>query len=523
MGIDIGSYSSKGVVVDASGYVLAYREISHGMEHPRPGFFEHDAEDVWWGDFCRLSRSLLGIGDADGIRGYGGSVSPASIRGVGSSALGGDCLPVDESFTPLRKAILYGIDSRCSLEIEEMTRMYGREGVRRLFGRPICTGDVAAKILWLKKHEPDIHKSAKYFLTGSSFLTTRLTGNCTVDRFLGMASFRPLYDENGRILKEMCSPYCRPDQLAPGMEAAEIAGYVTEAAASATGIWQGTPVITGTGDSAAEAVSAGVLKPGELMIQFGSSLFFYFCTERLIEDDRVRGNTFVIPGTYSLAAGTNNSGTLQTWYRNVFFPELENEHAGAADISLQAAQDRSPQEVSPFARMMEGLEEIPPGSEGLITLPYFAGERTPINDPLAKGVIFGLTLSHTRRHLYRSALEGIGFSAAQHIEIFREHGLPVEKIHAVGGGAKNLLWMKMIADITGVPVSIGRVTAGASYGDALMAAIGCGQYQTFSDLESVLGERERILPDEERTRLYVPYYHAFCSLYDSTKTLMHQF
>ncbi|MEI3350274.1 MAG: FGGY-family carbohydrate kinase [Clostridium sp.] len=154
------------------------------------------------------------------------------------------------------------------------------------------------------------------------------------------------------------------------------------------------------------------------MVQFGSSLFFYCCADQLIQDERVRGNPFLIPETYSVAAGTNNGGTLQKWYLEQLFSEcLEKEKTAG---------------LNAYEEMMKGISEIAPGSDGLITLPYFAGERTPLNDPDARGMIVGLSLSHTKRHLYRSALEGIGYSVAQHIDIFRENGLPVKRIAAAG-------------------------------------------------------------------------------------------
>ena len=498
LGIDIGTFSSKGVLVGEDGRLKARASVAHTMDNPAPGYFEQDAEQIWWGDFCKLSRELIQTSD----------ISPEEIGAVGASTLGADCLPVDEEGKPLRKAILYGIDARCTEEMEEMTSYYGEERVQELFGRPICSGDVAAKILWLKKNEPEVYKKACKFLTGSSYVTAKLTGNYTVDRFLGIASFRPFYQMDGTIREEMCDPICSPSQLAEGHAVTDIAGRVTEAAAAETGLAPGTPVIVGTGDSAAEAISTGVLSPGDLMVQFGSSLFFYCCTDRMVTDERVRGNSFVIPGRYSIAAGTNNAGTLQNWYRDTLFSDC-----------LQAEETEA---GSSFAQMMEGIEEIEPGSEGLVTLPYFAGERTPINDPAARGMVFGLTLNHTRKHLYRSALEGIVFSILQHIEIFREKGIEPTRILAAGGGTKNPVWMQMTADITGIPVAVGEETAGACYGDALMAAIGVGHFKGFEELRDIINIKRIYTPDENRTKLYRPYYELFCRLYEDNKDSLHR-
>ena len=498
IGIDIGTSQSKGVIMDQSCRIVHQASVDHTMEHPQPGFYEHDAQQVWWGDFCILSRRLL---EESGI-------DPAEIAGVGGSTLGSDCLPVDEACRPLRKAILYGIDARAQEEIRWLEDYYGPERVRELFGRPICSGDVAPKILWIKRHEPEVYARTYKLLTGSSYLTAKLTGEYVVDQFLGQASFRPLYRPDGTIREEECGLYCRPEQLAQTRQVHAIAGYVTEQAAQETGLRPGTPVITGTGDSSAEAISTGVLAPGDMMLQFGSTLFLYYCSERLVEDDRMRGNNFLIPGTFSLAGGTNTCGALTQWYRDVLFPDFLREEQEGGE--------------SAFSRMPQGLEQIPPGCGGLITLPYFAGERTPINDPNARGVIFGLNLSHTRQHLYRSALEGIGFSLRQHLDVIRSHQLPVRKLMAVGGGTKNPQWMQIVSDILGQPLQVAAVSVGAAYGDALMAALGTGRFTDFSQLQSVLSVERVYQPDQERHRAYQPYYEMYQELYLQTKELMHR-
>lgn len=497
LGIDVGTYSSKGVLTDESGKVVSRAVTHHGMENPEPGYYEQDADKVWWNDFCILSKMLL----------QQSGVEPEKIACVGGSTLGADCLPVDKDGHPLRKAILYGIDARCVEEMEYLSQYYGTEKVKKLFGRPICSGDVSAKILWIKNHEPEVYRRTHKFLTGSSYLTFKLTGKYVIDTFLGMASFRPLYYPDGSIHKEMCKPICMPEQLAEGMPVTHICGTVTKQAAKETGLKEGTPVITGTGDSAAEAISVGVLAPGDLMVQFGSSLFFYCCADRLIQDERVRGNPFLISETYSVAAGTNNGGTLQKWYLEQLFSEcLEKEKTAG---------------LNAYEEMMKGISEIAPGSDGLITLPYFAGERTPLNDPDARGMIVGLSLSHTKRHLYRSALEGIGYSVAQHIDIFRENGLPVKRIAAAGGGTKNAVWMQMVADIAGVSLETPKEDIGAAYGDALMAAIGVGFYQGFSDLRQVIQKKCIYKPDLERHELYKPFRKLFDELYRCNQEILH--
>lgn len=496
IGIDIGTFSSKGVMINSQGEIIASCQTSHGIENPKQNYFEHDAEKVWWYDFCKISKELFRKSGVDKNK----------IAGVGASTLGSDCLPVDKECRPLRKAILYGIDGRCQKEIEEITQMYGVEKIEELFGRPVCSGDVAAKILWIKNNEPEIYKNTYKFLTGSSYITAKLTDNFVIDRFLGIASFRPLYNVDGNINKEMCKNFCQPEQLAQGKIVTEIGGYVTSKAEAETGIPTGTPVITGTGDSAAEAISVGVFEAGDMMIQLGSSVFIYLCTENLIKDKRVRGNNFLIPNTYSIAAGTNNCGILLNWYKEQLF-----------DIFTSEVNGRNA-----FEFLMDDIEKIPPGSDGLITLPYFAGERTPINDPKAKGVLFGLTLNHTKKHLYRSMLESIGYSIGQHIDIFKENNLKLNKIMIVGGGTKNTKWMQIIADIINKPLYLMKESIGASYGDALMAGIGTGHFKDFKALNNILKIEKIFYPNFETHKKYQEYRKIYDELYLQTKKLMHK-
>ena len=440
MGIDIGSSETKGILMDESWKPIHTCTAQHVMENPAPHYFEHDAEGVWWHDFCAVSQALLAET----------GISPAEIAGVGASVLGCDCLPVDEHCRPLRKAILYGIDARCQGEIEWLTEHFGEDGVIERFGHPVCSDDVAAKILWVKNHEPEVYAKTYKFLTGSSFITAKLTGNYVIDQFLAKAAFRPLYREDGSINEAECGLFCRPDQLCEPRVVTDLAGHVTAEAAKETGLLPGTPVIVSSGDSTSEAVSVGIVQPGEVMFQFGSSLFFYYCADHAVTDPRVHGGNYTVPGTYSVSGGTNAAGTLTRWVRDTFFDLVEQEKAGGPNA---------------FAAMTDYLPE---SSEGLICLPYLAGERMPINDPNAKGVLFGLTLNHDRGHIYRAALEG------------------------------------------------------ASYGDALMAAIGTHAISHFDDLKSLIRTDRIYQPNPARQAECRKILELYTALYPATRELMHR-
>lgn len=499
LGIDIGTDSSKGILIDEACSIVAQASRAHATENPRPGWYQHDAEAVWWGDFCALSHELI---DAAGISGD-------EIGCVGLSALGCDCVPVDEEGTALAPAILYGIDARSQPQIERLIAEFGEDGARALIGHDPCSSDIAPKVLWFKDNMPEVHERAAKFLTGSSYLSAKLTGRFTIDRYLA-EDFLPMYDrETWEIDEEHCGYFCRPDQMAEVLAATDIAGGVCERAAAETGIAQGTSVLVGTGDSGAEAISTGVFRPGDMMVQLGSTCYFICLADRMIDDARLWPGTFIIPGTYGICAGTNTAGTLTRWLRDELYRDV---------VAAEQAGGRNAYEV-----MAEEAAAVAPGADGLICLPYFAGERTPLNDPAARGTFFGLTMGHTRGHVVRAALEGIAYTVAAHVDILeQEHGLPVSRILAVGGGTKNPVWMQAIADVCGREILTAKVTVGASYGDALMAALAGGACSSWDELAERVGQGAIIEPDAAAHELYASRRHIFDDLYQRNRDLMHE-
>ena len=498
LGIDIGTGESKGVLIDEGCDIVCSASCAHGTDNPRPTWFEHDAEKVWWGDFCKLSRELI---DALGI-------DPADIGCIGLSALGCDCVPVDEEGRALAPAILYGIDARSKPQIDELVSMHGEERVRQMIGHEPCSSDIAPKVLWFYENMPEVADSAAKFLTASSFLCAKLTGRFCIDRYLA-EDFLPLYDrETWEVDEEGCKGFCRPDQMAEVMSATDIAGGVTARAARETGLAEGTPVLVGTGDSGAEAVSTGVAVPGDMMVQLGSSCYFIYLADRMIKDPRLWPGTFIIPGTYGICAGTNTAGSLTKWMRDELYRDAVAEEARGGTCAFEV--------------MAREAAEVAPGSDGLVCLPYFAGERTPLNDPGARGMFFGLTLGHTRGHMVRAALEGIAFTVAAHVDIIeREHGLHIERLMAVGGGTKNPVWLQAVADACSKEVRTAKVTMGACYGDALMAALAGGACASWEELVQRVGEGGVVAPDRRVHELYRERRGMFDALYERNREDMH--
>ena len=497
LGFDVGTNSSKGTLIDESGTVLYSITVEHEFENPRPGYFEQDAETVWWGDVCKLSQQIIANAVQD----------PKKIAGVGISALGCDVVPVDRDCMPLRKAILYGIDSRGMEVVSDLERHYGKEYLERNMHRSFVSSDCVPKILWLKKNEPEIWKKAAHFLTASSFLTAKLTDEYVIDYFL-ISCFEPLYKKNGEIRSEEETGFvCRPDQLARPAKTTDIVGYITDKASIATGIPTGVPVVTGTDDSGAEAISSGVVSTGDFMIQLGSTAFMIYCTDKMVHIPMLSGSPYLVPGKYSVDGGTNTAGNLTKWIRDTMYPDLvQAEKAGGENA---------------YKVLAEKGAGIAPGSDGVLVLPYFAGERVPINDPYAKGVIFGLLMNHTRDHIYRAALEAVAYSIDQFIALLKEHHQPLDTLICTGGGAKNDTWLQIIADVTGYPVQVPKYSIGASYGDALIAAIGVGAVADFSQLKDLIKTGRDFLPDSAVSEIYSVRKEQFYQLYQNNINLMH--
>lgn len=498
MGIDIGTFESKGVLVDEAADIIASHFCPHIMESPKPGYAEHDAEKTWWSDFCEISKTLIKKSNID----------PSDISAIGCSTIAPCCLPVDKDLKPLRKAILYGVDVRASEEISFLDELYGEGMIFEKYGTPITSQSVGAKILWLKNNEPEIYAAADKFITGTTYLVAKLTGKYVIDNYTA-ATWVPMYNVDKCDWEEDLDLFCRRDQLADCRWSDEVIGEVNAHAASETGLAVGTKVITGTADASAEAISVGVLDPGDMMLMYGSSIFIIHVVQKFTKDRRLWAGPYLFPGTFSVAAGMSTAGTLTRWFRDNF----------AKDI-LQLQQEQG---VNAYAELAERIQDINAGSDGLIVLPYFSGERTPINDPKAKGMIFGLNLHHTREHVYNACFEGIGYGIAQHFSIFDEREMGTKKVMAVGGGVKNSKWLQIVSDISGVEQHIAQVETGAAYGDALLAALGTGFYKDSRNLADIIRIKRSVQPDLNKTTQYVPYRERYSQLYEATKHIMHSF
>lgn len=444
VGIDVGTFETKGVLVDETGRVHAQAARAHKMLVPEPGWAEHRPEEDWWGDFVFVCKALL---DNSGI-------DPAAIVAVSCSAIGPCMLPVDEHGNPLMNGVLYGVDGRAESEVQALTERIGESAIVERCGNALTSQSVGPKILWLKTQRPDIYAKTAYILNSTSFLVQRLTGEVVIDHYTA-ANFAPLYDVTSQQwVDDLADDIIGLEKLPRLMWSNEIAGKITEAAADATGLVAGTPVTAGTIDAAAEAFSVGVEQPGDMMMMYGSTVFIILRTAKRVSDPRLWYAPWLFEGEHASMAGLATSGTLTHWFRDHF----------ARDVDTDLA----------FEELAREAATVPPGANGLLMLPYFSGERTPIHDVHAKGAIFGLNLTHTRGDIYRALIEGIAHGTRHVTDTFAEVGQSPARLMAVGGGTRNALWLQATSDITGIDQTVCKQTMGASYGDAFLAALAVG-------------------------------------------------
>ena len=486
LGIDIGTYETKGVLVADGGRIVAQASRPHQMIVPRPGWAEHRAEQDWWGDFVIVTKALL---DDSGVR-------PGDIRAVATSAIGPCMLPVDAAGTPLMNGVLYGVDTRAQAEIDLLNAAIGADKILARCGNALTSQSVGPKILWLRRNHPDLWARTAKVMTATTYLTYRLTGQTVIDHYTA-AGFTPLYDIAAQDWCFDLADICSTDHLPRLLWSNDIAGQITAQAAAETGLAIGTPVTCGTIDAAAEAVSVGVQAPGDMMMMYGSTIFIIQLTAERLTDARLWQAPWLFPGHHASMAGLATSGTLTHWFRDQFARDLPKAEA--------------------FGTLTEEALASPPGAKGLICLPYFSGERTPIHDSQAKGAFFGLNLTHGRGDMYRAALEGIA-SATRHItDTYAAAGSPPKRVLAVGGGTKNAPWLQATSDLTGLDQTVCGITMGASYGDAFLAALAVGTAQP--------GDMARWNPPDtvvtaQSHDIYSRQYPLFLRLYSQTRDIM---
>ena len=458
VGVDVGTTGVKALAITPSGDVVATAEESYPLSTPQPGWAEQDPED-WW---QASEKALAALG-----------VEPAGV-GLSGQMHGLVCL--DESDRVLRPAILWN-DQRTGAECAEIEELFGLERLIALTGNRALPGFTAPKLLWLRRHEPDVYARIRHILLPKDYVRLRLTGQHATD--VADASGTLLFDVAGRRWsEEVADALAIPGEWLPPVHE--------------------SPEIAGAGDQQAAALGVGAVEPGTLSVVLGTSGVVLAPLAEFRADPAARVHAFchAVPGLWEAMGVMLNAAGALRWFRDAFAP-------GAGYDALVAE-----------------AETWEPGAEGLLFLPYLQGERTPHADPYARGVFAGLSLRHDRGALVRSVLEGVAYGLRDSLELLRALGVEPRAARASGGGARSRTWLRIVASVLGIPLELTRVEEGSAYGAALLAGCAAG---VFADPQAAVTAsvrvRETIEPEPAWAPAYDEGYARFRALYPALRAL----
>ena len=450
IGIDASTTATKAVLVDESGAVVGVGSSEYGFETPQPGWAEQDPA-LWWDGAVAAIRSVLASTGASG-----GDVAAVGLTGQMHGAV-----LLDASDAVLRPAILWN-DQRTARACDEIREAVGAERLIEITGNDALTGFTAPKLVWVRDHEPEIWSRIAHVLLPKDYVRLRLTGEHAIDKADGAGTI--LFDLAARDWSPEIVAALRIDAawLPPTFEGPAVTGGVTAAAAAATGLRAGTPVVAGGGDQAANAVGTGAVDEGVVALSLGTSGVTFAATRSpLIEPaGRVHAFCHAVPGRWHLMSVMLSAAGSLRWFRDALAPGVE------------------------FGALVGEADDVAPGADGLLFLPYLTGERSPHPDPLARGAFVGLTVRHERRHLTRAVLEGVAFGLKDGLDLMTDAGVPVPaQIRASGGGTASPLWRQILADVLGAEIATVQTTEGAAYGAAMLGAVGGGWYE---DIDAIV-------------------------------------
>lgn len=489
MGIDLGTSSVKAALLDRSGRLAGAVGKRYGISIPALGWAEQDPE-AWW--------SAVRLAVAELLQTSG--VSKEQVKGIGFSGQMHGVVLLDQKGVPVCPAIIW-MDQRARQESEEIQRIAAETGLdKQLMNRPI-PGTLICSLLWLKRHRPTQYEKIRWAMPPKDYLRYRLSGEiCTEDTDASASLAFSVADRRwcGELLEKLeLDPAIFPEPVKPW----QLCGGVTAAAAEVMGLAPGTPLTAGGADSAMQLLGNGVISQGAAACNIGTGAQVLTVSDRPVFDVQLRSQTFchAVPDLWYLQCGTLNGGSALNWLKNQV---------------LQAESD--------YEDFLRPAERVPAGAEGLLFLPYLAGERNPYLDPDAKGIFFGLAMKHSQSHLIRAVMEGVAYNLRECMDILGQLGLPMTRLIVSGGGAKGQLWRQIIADMFNVPVYTTKTVEEACTGAAMTAAVGLGWYQDPAQaVETVVKMDEKAtLPIPAHAALYEenrPRFRQLYELYESVR------
>ena len=488
LGIDTSTTATKALLMSSDGEVLGVASSEYSYDAPQPMWTEQHPE-LWWRAAVDSIRQVLSESGA----------GPSDVKGVGLTGQMHGLVLLDEDGEVLRPAILWN-DQRTGAECDEIRQRLGKSRLIQITGNDALTGFTAPKILWVRNHEPEVFARVRQILLPKDYVRFKLTGTYATDKAGGAGTL--LFDIRTRHWSETVLEALEidPAWLPPTFEGTAVTGHVTPKSAEATGLRAGTPVVGGAGDQAAAAVGTGAVVEGTVSLSLGTSGVVFASADRPIVEPEGRLHAFchAVPGKWHLMGVMLSAAGSLRWYRDAL----------ASGVGFDA--------------LIEPTADVPPGSDGLLFLPYLTGERTPHPDPLARGAFVGLTVQHTQPHLARAVLEGVAFGLRDSFELVKGTGLAdITHVRITGGGARSLLWRQILSDVFQVELVTVNTTEGAAYGAALLAATGAGVFpDVVSASDAVIHTTGSTTPGpasavyEEMYPLYRALYPALRSSFD---------
>jgi len=445
LGMDVSTTATKALLVDETGKVVGVGSVEYPYDTPRPLWSEQDPR-YWWDAAVGAIRKAL---DQTGV-------SADEVAAIGLTGQMHGSVLLDDAGEVVRPAILWN-DQRTEEECDEIRRRIGKERLIQITGNDALTGFTAPKLLWVQRHEPENWERVRHILLPKDYVRYRLTGEFAIDVADGSGTI--LFDLARRTWSDEILDALGLDRsLFPDThEGPDVTGALSAAAAEATGLRAGTPVVAGGGDQSANAVGVGAIRPGIVALSLGTSGVVFAATEEPFTQAEGRLHAFchAVPDRWHLMGVMLSAAGSLRWLRDAVAP------------------DKS------FDELVAGAAEVEPGAEGLMFLPYLSGERTPHPDPHARGAFVGLTVRHDLRHMTRAVLEGVAYGLRDSLQLMMETGLArPHQIRASGGGTRSQLWCQILADVLGTQIATIPDAEGAAYGAALLAAVGAGWFPT---------------------------------------------
>lgn len=509
LGLDIGTSSSKAVLVDPSGAVRGVGRSEHPIDQPRPGWSQQRATD-WWASATRAVKQAV----------ESAAISTDQVQAVGlSGQMHGLVLLDDHALHSAKDGAIHAIhpvllwnDQRTHAQCREIEHALG--GVRAVVeavGNAALPGLTLPKILWVREHAPDVFKQITKFCMPKDFIALQLTGELATD--VGDGAGTLLFDPSARAwsVRALGAVHLDPELAPPVLESASVVGHLTPFAAHQLNLRSDIPVIIGSGDNQTGAIGTGVVEPGLAMAMLGTSGVIYAHSASHAPDlvhPQVCGRTQAFcaadgtaasSGHWSITGCTLSAGGSLDWAREVLAPHV------------------------PFSTLLDEAASAPPGSDGLIFLPHLTGERCPHPDPQARGAWIGLTTRHTRAHLVRSVVEGVTFTMAQILDIVRSLNVPISRIRLSGGGSQSAFWRQLQADLYDSPVATLTSNEGSAFGAALLAGVGIGLWPSVRHAcQATIREHESLQPDAASAKTYRRLRDTFETAYAQTSPLVHR-